>query len=389
MTPTTTIIVGASFAGIKAAWELRNRLTEEHRILLLNDHDRTVIRASFPHVVFEERGLDKMTIHLAENFRGTGIEFLHEPLVSIDQARNEIHTEKGCYAYNYLVVATGARHAYEFLPGCREHAISICDRNRILEAKDALLNFRGGDFYGGVGSFFTPCDGPPMEVLMGLDHRLRQLGIRDQARLHYITDKAKLLPPGGPKVWQRLQELFKSRGIEVHLNVELIRLDEQHLHFRDGTMRTYDLCLLIPPYRGVKALDGSGLTNERGFVPVDLRTMRAEQSERFNVYAIGDAIANLGPKQGHLALMQADVAAGHIAWRVNRGGPMPAYLPEFKCVMDLGGGEGLYMYSQWMSDGDVVEIEEGPEPYLSKMRFEQLFYERRGNVGNLHMEMMK
>jgi sulfide:quinone oxidoreductase len=389
MAQTTTLVVGASFAGIKAAWELRNRLTEEHRILLLNDHENTIIRASFPHVVFEDVSLDKMTIRLAENFRGTGIEFLHDPLVAVDQEQNEIRTQQGRFHYDYLVLATGARHAYEALPGCREHAISICDRSRILEAKEALLGFRGGEFYAGVGAGFTPCDGPPMEVLMGLEHRLRQLGLRDEARLHYITDKGKLLPPGGPRIWKQLQELFRSRGIEVHLNVELVRLDERHLYFQDGTVRPYDLCLLIPPFRGARALEGSGLTNERGFVPVDLRTMRADQSQHFNVYAVGDAIANLGPKQGHLALMQADVAAAHIAWRINRGGFVPAYLPEFKCVMDLGGGEGLYMYSQWMSDGDVVEIQEGREPYLSKARFEQLFYEKRGNVGSLHMEMMK
>src|SRR5207237_9799052 len=64
----------------------------------------------------------------------------------------------------------------------------------------------------------------------------------------------------------------------------------------------------------------SGLTNERGCVPVDWNTMRADESSHRNIYAVGDCIGNPGPKQGHLALMQATVAAEHIAWRINQKG---------------------------------------------------------------------
>lgn len=68
---------------------------------------------------------------------------------------------------------------------------------------------------------------------------------------------------------------------------------------------------------------------------------------------------------------------------------MRAYLPEFRCVMDQGGGEGLYLYSQYMSDGDVLEIELGAEPYASKILFEELFMEKRGDIGELHHQMIK
>jgi sulfide:quinone oxidoreductase len=387
--PRTIVIVGASFAGIKAAWDLRRELSHEHEILLFSNYAETIIRASFPRVIFEDVPLADMTIDLASNFAGTGIQFVHDPLVRVDQDANAIVTERGRYDYDYLVLATGARHAYEALPGSREFAKCICDRERILETKEAILNFQGGVFYGGVGAGYTPCDGPPMEIIMDLDYRLRELGVRDNAELHYVTDKSRLLPPGGPPVWSYLGELFRRRDVHVHVNTELVRLDEKQLHFGDGSVAPYDLCVIVPPFRGIRALEDSGLTDARGFVPVSLQTMRADQSKLFNVYAVGDAIAYAGPKQGHLALMQAAVAAAHIAWRINRTGVVPSFLPEFKCVMDLGGGNGLYMYSQWLSDGDVIDIEEGPAPYRSKIRFEELFYELRGNIGDLHLQMVK
>jgi hypothetical protein len=57
--------------------------------------------------------------------------------------------------------------------------------------------------------------------------------------------------------------------------------------------------------------------------------------------------------------------------------------------MDQGGGEGLYLYSQHMSDGDVLEITLGSEPYRSKIRFEQIFLEKKGDIGELHHQMVK
>ena len=326
---------------------------------------------------------------LAENFKDTGIEFICDPMTGVDQENNEIICTNKRYHFDYLILATGSRHAYETLPGSREYAYCVCDRERILEARDALLNFKGGDFFAGVGDGYTPCDGPPMEVLMDLDHHLHEAGIRDKARLHYISDKKRLLPPGGPEIWKYLEDLFAKRNIIVHAEVQLVRLDEKTLYFKDGKTFPYDMCVLVPPYRGIKALENSGLTNERGFVPVDLKTMRANESTHKNIYAVGDCLGNPGPKQGHLALMQATIAAEHIAWRINRKGSVRAYLPEFRCVMDQGGGKGLFLYSQFMSDGDVCEIESGPGPYESKIRFEEIFMEKKGDIGELHHQMIK
>jgi len=385
----TIMIVGGSFAGIKAAWDLRHLLDDRHRIVIIADKSRTTFRASFPRVLFENLDLEKITMDLPENFQDTGIEFVCDPMTAVDQQNDEIVCQSGRHHFDYLILATGARHAYEVLPGSHEFAHSVCDPGRILETREALLNFKGGDFFAGVGAGYTPCDGPPMEVLMDLDPRLRQAGIRDQTRLHYISDKECLLPPGGPKIWQYLADHFAKRDIIMHLKVELVRLDAKTLHFKDGTTLPYDLVLLVPPYRGIKALENSGLTNERGFVPIDWNTMRADESIHRNIYAVGDCIGNPGPKQGHLALMQATVAAEHLAWRINQKGSVRAYLPEFRCVMDQGGGTGLSLYSQFMSDGDVVEIELGAEPYASKIRFEEIFLEKRGDIGELHHQMVK
>ncbi len=383
------LVVGGSFAGIKTAWELRNRLARSHRITLLSDKPRTIFRPSFPRVIFDDVPVEGLTLDLAQNFRGSGIDFSCESLLHIDPSRSRITTSKGNHRYDFLVVATGARHAYEVIPGLREFAKPLCDASRILETKKAVLDFREGEFYAGVGTGFTPADAPTMEILMGLDHRLRRLGTRTKARLTFVTDKEKLLPPGGPTTWKYLGSLFKKRRIATLLGVDITRVDSEYLYFEDGAKRPYDQCVLIPPYRGSDGLKDSGLTDERGFVPVQMNTMRATRSMTGNVYAVGDAAATPAPKAGHIALMQADIAAAHIAWRITKRGVVPSYLPEFKFVMYLGGGESLYLYSQWMSDGDVEWARASRGAETSKIRFEKLFLARRGNIGNLHRTMIK
>ena len=383
------VIVGGSFAAIKTAWDLRKKLDRRHKIVLISNKPKTIVRASFPLVVFEDVPLEDLTIDLAKNFAGTGIDFKQDRLVGVDQANDQIIGDRDKHAFDYLVIATGARHAYELVPGSYEYAKSICDPSRILETKKAILDFGKGDVYAGVTAGFTPCDGPPLEMIMCLDHRLRKIHTRHNTRLNFITDKENLMPPGGPKTWAYLERLFKKRQIAYHLGVELERLDAEYLYFEDGSKKPYNLCLLVPPYRGIKELSDSGLTDERGFVPVLQTTMRSQKCQHDNIYAAGDAAAIPGPKQGHIALMQAGVAAAHIAWRINQKGEVPSYLPEFKCVAYLGGGNGLYMYSQWISDGDVTQLKSGHEPYLSKRKFEKIYFARRGDIGNLHHKMMK
>ncbi len=385
----TILIVGGSFGGIKTAWDLRNKLHQRHKIILMSDKPKTTIRASFPLVVFEDLPLDELALDLKSNFEDTGIEFKEDRLIRIDQLNDEVVGNRGRYQFDYLVLATGARHAYDLIPGSYEHAYSICDPSRIMETKAAVQEFRKGNFYAGVTAGFTPCDGPPLEMVLSLDHRLRKLSLRSDANLNFITDKANLMPPGGPKTWAYLGELFKRQQITAHLDVSLERLDGEYLYFEGGSKKPYDLCLLVPPYRGIRDLERSGLTDERGFIPVLRTTMRSEKCENDNIYAVGDASAIPGPKQGHITLMQAGVAAAHIAWRINGKGEVPSYLPEFKCVAYSGGKNGIYMYADWLSDGDNVEIRSGNNPYLSKIKFEQVFFAQKGNIGELHREMMK
>jgi hypothetical protein len=68
----TVVIIGSSFAGIKAAWDLRHLLDEKHRILMLSDKPRTTFRPSFPRVLFENLSHSMSDGEVCEIELGTG-----------------------------------------------------------------------------------------------------------------------------------------------------------------------------------------------------------------------------------------------------------------------------------------------------------------------------
>ena len=88
---------------------------------------------------------------LSENFKDTGIDFVCDPMTAVDQESDEVVCQENRYHFDYLILATGARHAYEVLPGSREFAHSVCDPARILETREALLHFERGEFFAGAG----------------------------------------------------------------------------------------------------------------------------------------------------------------------------------------------------------------------------------------------
>ena len=110
--------------------------------------------------------------------------------------------------------------------------------------------------------------------------------------------------------------------------------------------------MLVPPFEGTSALAGTGLTDAEGYVRVD-HTMRAIGVER--MYAAGDAVYFSGPKMGHMAVRQAEVAAENLAAELEGRGPVAEYEHEMMLVVDEGGGDSFYLHRKlWDEDGKTV-----------------------------------
>jgi sulfide:quinone oxidoreductase len=113
----------------------------------------------------------------------------------------------------------------------------------------------------------------------------------------------------------------------------------------------YNLLMLIPPFRGPGAVTGVGITDDENYIKVD-RMMRVEGLQR--MYAVGDCVNFNGPKLGHMAVHQAEVAAANVALEISGREPIHSYDHEMMLVIDEGGGETIFLHKGLWVDAPAL-----------------------------------
>jgi len=113
--------------------------------------------------------------------------------------------------------------------------------------------------------------------------------------------------------------------------------------------------MLIPPFRGPGAILGTEITDEDGYVRVDT-TMRVSNIER--TYAVGDCVNFQGPKLGHMAVRQGEVAAQNLAAEIEGRALSANYDHEMMLVIDAAGHDSIFMRKDLWTD-DPADIKQG------------------------------
>jgi NADH dehydrogenase len=101
-------VLGAGFAGIKAANTLSSKLASSHEIYLINREEYTTMLPNLPEVVSGR--LDKLAItERVENLIDSSVKFLKEEVVSVSFDFKTIKTKNKEYCYDYLIFALGSK----------------------------------------------------------------------------------------------------------------------------------------------------------------------------------------------------------------------------------------------------------------------------------------
>ena len=122
-----------------------------------------------------------------------GIQWLPQPATPIDAPGNALTLANGqSLRYDYLVIATGPRLAFEEVPGLGPagYTHSICTHAHSLSAWDAYQQFLkdpGPIVVGAVQG--ASCFGPAYEFAMILDADLRKRKLRDRVPMTFVTSE--------------------------------------------------------------------------------------------------------------------------------------------------------------------------------------------------------
>ncbi len=383
------VIVGGSFGGLTAAYELRRRLSPERaEITLLAKDERFSFVPSFPWVAVGRRSLEQISFPLAQPLANKQVAFAQETVTGIDTDAKLVTTTRAEHPYDFLVVATGHRSANEAVPGLGpfdgpgHSPMSAPETQELASAVRALLAGPGPVVVGAAPG--ASCIGPVYELAFELDHLLRQRSLRHQVPITVLTPEPFLghMGMGGAgTVRQLLEGALEERDITYHTSVAITGITAEAVE-ADGLRPTPSLCsIVIPPLAGVEAVAKSpGLSNPKGFVPVDdhYRHKTAD-----GVYAVGVAVAlppagdtpvpvNF-PKTGHMTVQMADIAARDLAARMDGREGETTELSA-RCVLDMG-DRGAYLAVDPVRPprNRIPTVSEGRRWLYAKQAFERVY----------------
>ena len=320
------VILGAGVSGHTAALLLRKQLSREHEVAVVTPNSKWNWIPSNIGV-----GTGTMTPELHPE----GDASHPRPYIVAESTGTDTRGQRVELDYDYLINATGPRLNFGATPGLGPdgHSVSVCTYQHAAHASqtlDALVAEmkQGAKKTLVVGTGHGTCEGAAFEYIFNLEFELRKRGVRDQARLVFLTNEAGLgdfgvgglhLKMGGYVTPSKVftESLFVERGVEWSTGAHVARVEPKKVFYEtlDGEHHEldFDFAMLLPPFTGVPltAFDAAGadvtreLFSPNGFMRVDAdyrpkdpsEWKAADWPERYqtpkykNVFAIGIAFA--------------------------------------------------------------------------------------------------
>jgi len=230
--------------------------------------------------------------------------------------------------------------------GFFEHAHHLLNVEAALKFGEAVRSFHEGHVI--IGS----CPGarltvPVYETAFALARLLEERGGRASAKITIVNPEAAGDHGKGEAIAKALREAMDAHGIAFMQKFPISRVTLDQVWTANDLRLGYDLLMLLPPFQGAGAVLGTGITDTDGYIRVDQR-MRVTGVER--MYAAGDAVSFNGPKMGHMAVRQGEVAAMNVAAEINGETPDNEYNHELMMVIDEGGHDAIYLRQQLWTD---------------------------------------
>ncbi len=311
------VILGAGIAGHTAARHLDRWIGGRHEIVVVSPNAKWEWIPSNIWVGVGQMGKDDVSFDLADVYRKTRVAFhqaralsIHPqggtagagPFVTIEYTDDGRAGQRAEIPYDYLINATGPKLNFAATPGLgpdHGHTVSVCTTAHALEANHRLQELIADLSRGesrtvviGTGHGTCTCQGAAFEYIHNVDHVLREAGVRDKARLVWLSNEYELgdfgmggfhICRGGYVTNGKIftESLMAERDIEWITRAHVTKVEGGKISYEqlDGSFHelAFDFAMLIPPFSGVglKAYDQAGgdITAElfapNGFMKVD------------------------------------------------------------------------------------------------------------------------
>lgn len=365
------MVLGAGFGGIATAVALREQLSASDEILLVDRRDDFAMGLRKTWAILGISPIAYGTRSLA-SLAPRGITVLQGSVSQVDPGNRTATVDGSVLEADALVLALGADHAMDAIPGLAEHGHNAWDRLHLDQVHGLVDAFRGGRVVVGVFGTPYPCPPAPYELAILLGERFDARGI--DAEISVFAPVPIVLPILGAAGCVPLDTRLEERGIAFLGSHAATEVTDRAVHFGPDEALPFDLLLAVPPHGCPRVLVEAGLAPAGGWVGVDRRTLETGHP---GVYAIGDAtaipLANGMPlpKAGLFAENEGETVAARIAAVLRGEAPTATFDGQGACFVEMGSGEASTISGDFFADPPAVSVSmPSAEQRADKERFE-------------------
>ncbi len=400
------VVLGAGLGGMAAAYEIKASLGTDHGVSVVGEGPRFNFTPSNPWLAVGWRTLEEVTVEVTEPLKRKDIDFIDVPAEAVLADKNQLRLADGrMLDYDYLVIATGPRLAFDEVPGfgpLEGHTQSICTASHAQSAWEeyqAFVKKPGPIVIGAVQG--ASCFGPAYEFAMILDADLRKRKLRDRVPITFVTPEPYVghLGLGGVGDSKGLMETeLRQRHIKWITNARVTAIEPGEIKVEEvdakGTLvQSHELpfaySMLLPAFTGVPAVRGvEGLVNPRGFILIDDH----QRNPRYpNIFSAGVCVAippveatpvpTGAPKTGFMIESMVTAIAHNLRNVIEGKEPTERATWNAVCLADLGDTGMAFVALPQIPPRNLTWARKGKWVHVAKVAFEK-YYLRKMRTGN-------
>jgi len=332
------VLLGGGHAHVEVLRQFGLRPEPGLELVLVSPGRHTPYSGMLPGLVAGHYRFEECHIDLEPLARFAGARFLQARASALDTARRRVMLADGTVMeYDVISIDIGSAPPVHGIEGAAEHATPLRPVNDFLTAWEPLVeNMRSGRMRtlamvgGGAAG---------VEMLLAMQHRLAQLQLRHALRYVLVTDTPQLLAHHPRGVRAALARHLARKGMEVHCETRIARVEAQTLVAENGARIEADAIFLATGTAAPAELAASGLAlNEQKFININRYLQSTSHGEAF---AAGDCatLANhVYPKSGVYAVRQGPPLAENLRHFL-RGESLIAYKPQARALALISTGE--------------------------------------------------
>jgi len=232
------VIVGAGFAGLKAARQLSSAGV---RLTLVDRRNHHVFQPLLYQVATAVLNPSDIAAPIRRVVRGRNVTVLLGEVTAVDLARRQIRLGADVIAYDHLVIATGATHSYfgrdewtPHAPGLKTLEDALEMRKRILFAFEAAEREPDAGQRQAWLTFVVVGGGPTGVELAGALAEISRLSLAHdfhnfdprQARVILVEAASRVLTAYPEKLSARARRALERRGVDVRIDTRVTEVNE-------------------------------------------------------------------------------------------------------------------------------------------------------------------